>query len=88
MRISSRRLGEFLVTRRVLSRDVLEGSEDFLRVQLVPPCGWTDLGTPRRVAECLGREVELAPARGERTLGPPRLDVALAARAALSTASC
>jgi mannose-1-phosphate guanylyltransferase len=37
------------------SRDVLEGSEQRLRVQPVPPCGWSDLGTPRRVAEALRR---------------------------------
>jgi mannose-1-phosphate guanylyltransferase len=37
------------------SRDVLEGSEAILRVQPVPPCGWSDLGTPRRVAEALRR---------------------------------
>jgi mannose-1-phosphate guanylyltransferase len=35
------------------SRDVLEGQEAGLRVLAVPPCGWTDLGTPRRVAEVL-----------------------------------
>lgn len=37
------------------SRDVLQGGEDDLRVLEVPPCGWTDLGTPHRVAECLQR---------------------------------
>jgi hypothetical protein len=35
------------------SRDVLEGSEDGLRVLIVPQCGWTDLGTPPRVVACL-----------------------------------
>ena len=38
---------------RDFSRDVLQGSEDALRLQSVPPCGWTDLGTPARVATCL-----------------------------------
>ena len=38
---------------RDFSRDVLQGSEDSLRLQPVPPCGWTDLGTPARVAACL-----------------------------------
>src|SRR5690606_32510257 len=33
------------------SRDVLEGKVDTLCVVRVPPCGWSDLGTPRRVAE-------------------------------------
>jgi mannose-1-phosphate guanylyltransferase len=37
------------------SRDVLEGNEPLLRVLRVPPCGWSDLGTPRRVAEALRR---------------------------------
>jgi mannose-1-phosphate guanylyltransferase len=34
------------------SRDILQGQEAHLRVLRVPPCGWTDLGTPERVA-CL-----------------------------------
>jgi mannose-1-phosphate guanylyltransferase len=37
------------------SRDVLAGQESALRVLAVPQCGWTDLGTPRRVAETLRR---------------------------------
>jgi mannose-1-phosphate guanylyltransferase len=37
------------------SRDVLEGQEELLRVLRVPACGWSDLGTPRRVAETLSR---------------------------------
>ena len=37
------------------SRDVLEGSEDLLSVLPVPPCGWSDLGTPARVARCFER---------------------------------
>jgi mannose-1-phosphate guanylyltransferase len=36
-----------------LSRDVLQGAERQLRVLRVPNCGWTDLGTPWRVASCL-----------------------------------
>jgi mannose-1-phosphate guanylyltransferase len=35
------------------SRDVLEGQEGMLRVLTIPNCGWTDLGTPRRVAQTL-----------------------------------
>jgi len=35
------------------SRHVLEGSEERLRLEIVPPCGWTDLGTPARVAACI-----------------------------------
>jgi mannose-1-phosphate guanylyltransferase len=37
------------------SRHVLEGSEGTLRVLPVPACGWSDLGTPRRVSEALRR---------------------------------
>lgn len=35
------------------SRDFLESCTAELRVLVVPPCGWTDLGTPERVAACL-----------------------------------
>jgi mannose-1-phosphate guanylyltransferase len=38
------------------SRDLLEGRESQLRVVRVPSCGWSDLGTPRRVAETLRRK--------------------------------
>lgn len=37
------------------SRHVLQGAEDSLRVLPVAPCGWSDLGTPQRVAEALRR---------------------------------
>jgi len=37
------------------SRDLLEGSESRLLVLPVPPCGWSDLGTPDRVAGCAAR---------------------------------
>ncbi len=37
------------------SRDILQHSPDLLRVLTVPPCGWSDLGTPRRVSEALHR---------------------------------
>lgn len=33
------------------SRDILQRSTQSLRVLRVPPCGWSDLGTPRRVVE-------------------------------------
>jgi mannose-1-phosphate guanylyltransferase len=32
------------------SRDILPGQEAYLRVLRVPQCGWSDLGTPQRVA--------------------------------------
>lgn len=41
------------------SRHVLEGNESNLRVQPVPACGWSDLGTPRRVSEALRRLAHL-----------------------------
>lgn len=37
------------------SRDVLESSLRYLTVAVVPPCGWSDLGTPRRVVETFTR---------------------------------
>lgn len=38
---------------RDFSREVLEGSPERLRVIAVPPCGWTDLGTPARLARLM-----------------------------------
>jgi len=35
------------------SRDLLQGSEASLGLYIAPPCGWTDLGTPARVASCV-----------------------------------
>jgi mannose-1-phosphate guanylyltransferase len=35
------------------SRHVLQGQERHLRAVTVPPCGWSDLGTPHRVAAAL-----------------------------------
>jgi hypothetical protein len=37
------------------SRAVMQGAESALRVRTAPACGWTDLGTPRRVARTLQR---------------------------------
>jgi mannose-1-phosphate guanylyltransferase len=37
------------------SRHVVEGAESILRVLPVPACGWSDLGTPKRVGEALHR---------------------------------
>ena len=42
------------------SRQILQGAEPMLRVLRVPLCGWSDLGTPKRLAETL------------QTLPPPR----------------
>jgi mannose-1-phosphate guanylyltransferase len=41
---------------RDFSRELLEPCADRLWVVSVPPCGWTDLGTPARVARCLESE--------------------------------
>jgi hypothetical protein len=38
-----------------LSRDVLQRASRFLSVVRVPPCGWSDLGTPERLRQYLGR---------------------------------
>ncbi len=38
------------------SRDVLERLPERLRLLVVPPCGWTDVGTPARVTRCLLRK--------------------------------
>jgi len=35
------------------SRSILQGQERYLRVVAVPDCGWSDLGTPARVAAAL-----------------------------------
>jgi len=35
------------------SRDIIPGQETNLRVLPVPRCGWSDLGTPKRVAQAL-----------------------------------
>lgn len=40
---------------RDFSRAVLERSPDFLGLLAVPPCGWSDLGTPSRLERFLGR---------------------------------
>lgn len=37
------------------SRLVLEQAQEGVHVLPVPPCGWTDLGTPQRVSECAAR---------------------------------
>jgi mannose-1-phosphate guanylyltransferase len=37
------------------SRDILQRRPSALRVLTVPPCGWSDLGTPRRVSDTVRR---------------------------------
>lgn len=50
-------LAEFYERAPVLdfSREILQRSPTLLRVLTVPACGWSDLGTPRRVTETLSR---------------------------------
>jgi mannose-1-phosphate guanylyltransferase len=55
------------------SRDVLEGREAQLCVVRVPPCGWSDLGTPRRVGQTLLR---LQPHWEEDELPAPYINLA------------
>jgi mannose-1-phosphate guanylyltransferase len=55
------------------SRDVLEGVEKRLCVVRVPPCGWSDLGTPRRVGQTLRR---LRPRRGAEEPPTPYINLA------------
>ena len=44
------------------SRAILQGQEEYLRVLAVPECGWSDLGTPDRVAAALRDLEDFAPA--------------------------
>jgi mannose-1-phosphate guanylyltransferase len=59
------------------SRDILEGQESMLRVLRVPNCGWSDLGTPQRVAQVLRRVPSnlLAVARASSSASPVNLAV-------------
>lgn len=56
------------------SRAILQGQEHSLRVLPVPDCGWSDLGTPERVAETLGA---LPAARRDGARAPLGRDVLL-----------
>lgn len=49
------RLPSIDFSRDLLEGEFLEARENTLRVQQVPACGWSDLGTPHRVAETLRR---------------------------------
>jgi mannose-1-phosphate guanylyltransferase len=70
------------------SRAVMQGAESALRVCSAPACGWTDLGTPRRVVRTLQR-LQLASAmRPPESALPVTASVDLAAQyARLSSAS-
>lgn len=60
------------------SRAVLQGSEPSLRLRIVPPCGWTDLGTPERVAICLDSQGSRRPISPRRRSCNAPLDLRLA----------
>jgi mannose-1-phosphate guanylyltransferase len=51
------------------SRNVVEGTDAALGVVAVPHCGWSDLGTPQRVAECLARLGRVGLAHDSRDAG-------------------
>lgn len=57
------------------SRDVLEVFSSSLRLVRVPACGWSDLGTPKRVAETLRRleSAELRSTQVSSSSGPINL---------------
>lgn len=57
------------------SRHVLNGAEPLLRMLRVPACQWSDLGTPRRVADCISTMNLLS--RRQRKLAPGRHPVVL-----------
>lgn len=59
------------------SRAILPGQEQYLRVLAVPKCGWSDLGTPQRVAEAL-RRMDIS-TRPDRSIEKSRAGVVLAA---------
>ncbi|HVC01202.1 MAG TPA: sugar phosphate nucleotidyltransferase [Steroidobacteraceae bacterium] len=68
------------------SRHLLDGAESSLRVRAVPPCGWSDLGTPRRVAATLRRRAGSVE-RGLAALDAPADAPCLAALHALQYAA-
>ena len=67
------------------SRDVLERHEQMLQVLRVPSCGWTDLGTPKRVEETLRSLVRVrsAATKGHSVTGGHYFDLASSRRHAL-----
>ncbi|HUN26505.1 MAG TPA: sugar phosphate nucleotidyltransferase [Steroidobacteraceae bacterium] len=68
------------------SRSILQGEEPHLRVLAVPECGWSDLGTPQRVAQALRDPQHLRPA-GPAAASHAFLSLAAQHRAAESRAA-
>jgi mannose-1-phosphate guanylyltransferase len=62
------------------SRDILQRSPQLLRVLTVPQCGWSDLGTPKRVVETVNR-FRFESGATARARGPSFLDLAVASEA-------
>jgi len=60
------------------SRGILQGQEQYLRVLAVPECGWSDLGTPDRVAAALLDVEDLTPV--VTSIGKSRAPINLAAQ--------
>ncbi len=62
------------------ARDLLPSAEARLGMLRVPPCGWTDLGTEQRLAECVAslREIAAAPPSAQSAAA---IDLAAALRA-------
>jgi mannose-1-phosphate guanylyltransferase len=58
------------------SRGVMQGAESVLRVITAPACGWSDLGTPRRVAEALKQFDPLPPRRSIPSAMPAFINLA------------
>jgi mannose-1-phosphate guanylyltransferase len=59
------------------ARDLLPGNERLLGLLRVPPCGWTDLGTPERLGSCIERLLRRpAPPLPQRPTALPRPAVA------------
>jgi mannose-1-phosphate guanylyltransferase len=58
------------------SRDVLQGKESSLKVLAVPKCGWTDLGTPKRIGQTLSRLSHVFAAEPLRQTGPAQVNLA------------
>jgi hypothetical protein len=58
-----------------LARDVMQRRAGQLRVLAVPPCGWTDLGTPERVATCLETFFSASCRRDTPALATTRIDL-------------
>jgi mannose-1-phosphate guanylyltransferase len=58
------------------SRDVLQGNESLLQVLAVRNCGWTDLGTPKRIGITLERILEAETTSPHRPYVAPHLNLA------------